>query len=379
MIWSSRVPPVSSSAIEMPGCVNTFSGIGNKPLTDNCPYDVVQRRPFTHKRGHIRIISLRRGIGFQELQKMVDVYGQRMVIKNQLPDEELDTLISVSCDEDLEKMMEEYDWLLKTSPAQKLHVYLFFALEPDTSVPGQGDEGSNLLSSKIPSNDAPRLANDVLRLANDASRVVNDAPRLANDAPKFTNGDPQLANGFSRVAYMRPNQLHFGEDAASLCAAATINTSGPSERILMSTMLQPGQTHSVDPSVRPQGDHLHAKLNLSVMPNLPVYGLRRTPSERPNVASTCDSRYTNSDKRISPGSMHASDSYCLSAQQPVVYVGVSYRAGFSGYPMGVPPSQNLRAGPSPSVNGKIRGQRFIPTPQILAEPKMEESSAGARV
>ncbi|KAL4181358.1 hypothetical protein AMTRI_Chr12g236870 [Amborella trichopoda] len=92
-----------------------------------------------------------------------------------------------------------------------------------------------------------------------------------------------------------------------------------------------------------------------------------------------DSRYTNSDKRISPGSMHASDSYCLSAQQPVVYVGVSYRAGFSGYPMGVPPSQNLRAGPSPSVNGKIRGQRFIPTPQILAEPKMEESSAGARV
>ncbi|KAL4181359.1 hypothetical protein AMTRI_Chr12g236880 [Amborella trichopoda] len=178
MIWSSRVPPVSSSAIEMPGCVNTFSGIGNKPLTDNCPYDVVQRRPFTHKSnnvvsqsdnclestddfstkklkflcsfwgkfiprpsdgvlkyvgGHIRIISLRRGIGFQELQKMVDVYGQRMVIKNQLPDEELDTLISVSCDEDLEKMMEEYDWLLKTSPAQKLHVYLFFALEPDTS------------------------------------------------------------------------------------------------------------------------------------------------------------------------------------------------------------------------------------------------------
>ncbi|ERN10383.1 hypothetical protein AMTRI_Chr12g236980 [Amborella trichopoda] len=195
-------PLVSSSAIEMPGCVNTFSGIGNESLTDKCPYDVVQRRPFTHESnnsdgqsdnvshphfdvyqrqqqtskpstsqnfhslestddfstkkekflfsfwgkfvprpsdgvpryvgGHTRIINLWRGIRFQELQKMVDVYGQRMVIKYQLPNEDLDTLISVSCDEDLQNMM-EYDTLLKTSPARSrmLHVFLFSASEPD--------------------------------------------------------------------------------------------------------------------------------------------------------------------------------------------------------------------------------------------------------
>ncbi|ERN10384.1 hypothetical protein AMTR_s00026p00131470 [Amborella trichopoda] len=121
--------------------------------------------------------------------------------------------------------------------------------------------------------------------ADPTPKSLNDAPRSANDAPNFTNGDPRLGNGSLRLAYMRPNQLIFGEDVASLCAA-TVNTSGPSEPIPMSTMLRPGQTHYVNPSVRPQGDHLHAKLSLSVMPNLPVYGLPRAPSERPNIAST---------------------------------------------------------------------------------------------
>ncbi|XP_020525702.1 uncharacterized protein LOC110007650 [Amborella trichopoda] len=234
---------------------------------------------------------------------------------------------------------------------------------------------------------------------------------------------------------MFPNQLIFGEDAAS-SSAASVNTSGPSEPIPMCTMLRPGQTHSVDPAVRTEEYHLHAKLhNLSVMPNLPVYGLLKSPSERPNIASTLvDCRpegqqmpqieahaslvdvrppltyvhsyvgahpsaynlssyspYNNSDIRISPESIHASQSSSLSAQQSIVHVasaigvgGVSYPfalAGSSGYPIGVPPpSQNLCAGPSsPRVNGIIGGQPFIPTPQRAIERYMEESSAGARI
>ncbi|ERN10385.1 hypothetical protein AMTR_s00026p00131540 [Amborella trichopoda] len=77
--------------------------------------------------------------------------------------------------------------------------------------------------------------------------------------------------------------------------------------------------------------------------------------------------------------MHASRSSCLSAQQPVVRVGVPYQAASSGYPMGVPPSQNLHAGPLPRVNGKIGAQEFTSTPQIPPKPYMDESNAGARV
>ncbi|KAL4181339.1 hypothetical protein AMTRI_Chr12g236790 [Amborella trichopoda] len=54
-------------------------------------------------------------------------------------------------------------------------------------------------------------------------------------------------------------------------------------------------------------------------------------------------------------------------------------AASSGYPMGVPPSQNLHAGPSPRVNGKIGGQQLTSTPQVPPERYVDESNAGARV
>ncbi|KAL5985533.1 hypothetical protein ACLOJK_027518 [Asimina triloba] len=86
--------------------------------------------------GQTRIISVRRDIGFHDLvQKMTDVYGQSVVIKYQLPDEELDSLVSVSCPEDLENMMEEYEKLVEASSdgSVKLRVFLFSASELDQS------------------------------------------------------------------------------------------------------------------------------------------------------------------------------------------------------------------------------------------------------
>eukprot|EP00252_Welwitschia_mirabilis_P018693 TRINITY_DN4165_c0_g1_i1.p1 TRINITY_DN4165_c0_g1~~TRINITY_DN4165_c0_g1_i1.p1 ORF type:complete len:1310 (-),score=284.25 TRINITY_DN4165_c0_g1_i1:308-4237(-) len=59
--------------------------------------------------GQTRIISVNKGINFSELmQKLVNAYGQSLVLKYQLPDEELDSLVSVTCDEDLQNMIEEY-------------------------------------------------------------------------------------------------------------------------------------------------------------------------------------------------------------------------------------------------------------------------------
>lgn len=45
-----------------------------------------------------------------------------------MPDEGLDSLISVSTQEDLENMMEEYDKL--TGPSPKLRVFLFLLSDP---------------------------------------------------------------------------------------------------------------------------------------------------------------------------------------------------------------------------------------------------------
>ncbi|KAM3714247.1 hypothetical protein ACB098_01G320100 [Castanea mollissima] len=86
--------------------------------------------------GQTRIISVRRDLSFSELmQKMVDTYGQPVAIKYQLPDEDLDALVSVSCPEDLDNMMDEFEKLVERSSdgSAKLRLFLFSASELDPS------------------------------------------------------------------------------------------------------------------------------------------------------------------------------------------------------------------------------------------------------
>ncbi|KAJ8560785.1 hypothetical protein K7X08_022645 [Anisodus acutangulus] len=86
--------------------------------------------------GQTRIISVRRDVSFAELvRKMVDTYGQDVAIKYQLPDEDLDALVSVSCPEDLENMMDEYEKLVERASdgSAKLRVFLFSASELKSS------------------------------------------------------------------------------------------------------------------------------------------------------------------------------------------------------------------------------------------------------
>ncbi|XP_059453066.1 uncharacterized protein LOC132183699 isoform X3 [Corylus avellana] len=86
--------------------------------------------------GQTRIISVRRDLSFNELvQKMVDSYGQPVVIKYQLPDEDLDALVSISCPDDLDNMMDEYEKLVERSSdgCAKLRLFLFSASELDPS------------------------------------------------------------------------------------------------------------------------------------------------------------------------------------------------------------------------------------------------------
>ncbi|CAJ1944738.1 unnamed protein product [Sphenostylis stenocarpa] len=86
--------------------------------------------------GQTRIISVRKDVSFNDLvQKMTDTYGQAVVIKYQLPEEDLDALVSVSCHDDVENMMEEYDKLVERSPdgSAKLRVFLFSGSEMEVS------------------------------------------------------------------------------------------------------------------------------------------------------------------------------------------------------------------------------------------------------
>ncbi|XP_068654041.1 uncharacterized protein [Aristolochia californica] len=80
--------------------------------------------------GDTRIIRIKRDISWQELvHKTSSIFSQTHVIKYQLPGEDLDSLVSVSCDEDLQNMMEECND--STGGSQKLRMFLFSTSDLD--------------------------------------------------------------------------------------------------------------------------------------------------------------------------------------------------------------------------------------------------------
>ncbi|XP_059625383.1 uncharacterized protein LOC132268566 [Cornus florida] len=88
--------------------------------------------------GETRIIRINKGISWQELmQKTLTICNQIHTIKYQLPGEDLDALVSVSCDEDLQNMMEECN-VLEDGGSQKLRMFLFSSTDLDDSQLGLG-------------------------------------------------------------------------------------------------------------------------------------------------------------------------------------------------------------------------------------------------
>ncbi|RRT79506.1 hypothetical protein B296_00014571 [Ensete ventricosum] len=82
--------------------------------------------------GNTRIIRISRDISWEGfMQKTMAIYSRPHTIKYQLPGEDLDALISVSCDEDLQNMMEEYNVLEGGEGSQKLRLFLITADDVD--------------------------------------------------------------------------------------------------------------------------------------------------------------------------------------------------------------------------------------------------------
>ncbi|KAH0921637.1 hypothetical protein HID58_021655, partial [Brassica napus] len=87
--------------------------------------------------GETHIISIRKDVSWQELrQKVLEIYYRTHVVKYQLPGEDLDALVSVSCDEDLQNMMEEYNEMENRGGSQRLRMFLFSVGDLDGSLLG---------------------------------------------------------------------------------------------------------------------------------------------------------------------------------------------------------------------------------------------------
>lgn len=95
--------------------------------------------------GEKRIISISTRLSWRELmQKTHSICSQPHTIKYQLPGEDLDALISVSSDEDLRNMIEEYYGLEKAIGSQRIRIFLVPLNETDSSSLDAGGLQSNL-------------------------------------------------------------------------------------------------------------------------------------------------------------------------------------------------------------------------------------------
>ncbi|KAL0352671.1 UNVERIFIED_CONTAM: putative serine/threonine-protein kinase DDB [Sesamum angustifolium] len=89
--------------------------------------------------GETRILRISKDISWDELkQKTSAIYNEPHSIKYQLPGEDLDALVSVSSDEDLQNMMEEYN-VLDDGGSQKLRMFLISNDDLDDSQLGLED------------------------------------------------------------------------------------------------------------------------------------------------------------------------------------------------------------------------------------------------
>ncbi|KAE9611087.1 hypothetical protein Lal_00016287 [Lupinus albus] len=96
--------------------------------------------------GQTRMISIRKDISWEALtKKSLGFCSQPHTIKYQLPGEDLDALISVSSDEDLQNMVEEYHGLERHEGSHRLRIFL---------VPlGESEETSSFEASSIQQSD----------------------------------------------------------------------------------------------------------------------------------------------------------------------------------------------------------------------------------
>lgn len=76
--------------------------------------------------GHTRVVAAIRSICFADLiAKLSNVFGSAVLLKCQLPCEDLDALVSVKSDEDLENILEEYDRVGAREGLSKVRAFLF--------------------------------------------------------------------------------------------------------------------------------------------------------------------------------------------------------------------------------------------------------------
>uniref|UniRef100_A0A0D6R3U8 PB1 domain-containing protein n=1 Tax=Araucaria cunninghamii TaxID=56994 RepID=A0A0D6R3U8_ARACU len=112
-------------------------GVGRVRLMCSCGGKILPRphdNQLAYVGGDTRILAVERNIRFATMiARLSSLWGTGVSFKYQLPNEDLDSLVSVTNDEDLENMMAEYDRLHKSGyKFSRLRLFVFPNTRPDS-------------------------------------------------------------------------------------------------------------------------------------------------------------------------------------------------------------------------------------------------------
>ncbi|XP_010684944.2 uncharacterized protein LOC104899446 isoform X1 [Beta vulgaris subsp. vulgaris] len=213
----ARVPPITSP--HSPQLYNPYdlgSSDGSQPgkLRILCSFGgKILPRPIDGKLryvgGETRMISIRKNISWEELiYKTSGICNQPHSIKYQLPGEDLDALISVSCNEDLHNMLEEYHGIERSAGSQRLRIFLIPASETES-------RGSGTFQQAIPDFEYVVAVNGILdpgprktsgeQLITELTKsggTLDRIPSFHGDSPSSLNGmESKNGSSSSQGAY----------------------------------------------------------------------------------------------------------------------------------------------------------------------------------
>ncbi|KAL5579275.1 hypothetical protein UlMin_011717 [Ulmus minor] len=159
--------------------------------------------------GDTRIVAVHRTTNFSGLVANLSKLSgtSNLIVKYQLPNEDLDALISVTTDEDVENMMDEYDRLaqIQNPKSYRLRLFLFPKEEESTtnsisssisSILHGSTNRDNWFIDALNNGGAPSVLE---RGRSEASSIVSEVPDylfgLENSEEFQNRGDPKLIKG----------------------------------------------------------------------------------------------------------------------------------------------------------------------------------------
>ena len=162
--------------------------------------------------GETRVLAVPRGASFRELAgRLVEMAGGAEVraVRHRLADEGLeDVIVSVTCDDELAHMRDEYDRLRATRPAARFRVYV------TTSAPA-GSAAAGDFQGRRAASGLPPLLDPKMRRVKSVEAQLHRRPALPAPMRRI-----QSAMEFARATQVQPCPSATG---ASWRAAATVS------------------------------------------------------------------------------------------------------------------------------------------------------------